>query len=372
MTTPGLEPHVVSFLAVLLTGAFALAIAGVWLMIKAGLTDTPIEARKAGMMKRPTGGGLVLLPLIVCGGVALAGSGLGGLPVWHAGLHTELWRLPMLAVLAAMLAMAAVGLADDLTELSPLFRLGCQLAVGLALAVTMRVESLPLPGGSALQLGPVVGTIGTAAWVVVCINAVNFVDGANGVASGTVCAAMLGLTSLAVAAGHVLPALFCLLVGVCLLGFMVWNWGRGLIFLGNVGALMLGTAFAGAALMLAGAPPTGHGLIASVGPFAVALCLFPVLADVLLTLLWRAGRRRKLTEGHREHVYQLAIKAGLNHTQVAGLFVFLTLKSALLAFAASLFGPGTALLVLPVLILAYVRLDARVRRAALESGHLDP
>jgi UDP-N-acetylmuramyl pentapeptide phosphotransferase/UDP-N-acetylglucosamine-1-phosphate transferase len=341
----------------------ALASFAVWLMKVAGLTDAPLEAHKLGSLAKPTAGGLVLMPVFAL--AVFAVFNVEGFPV-----PSEDVRSALLVCLIGACVMAALGLVDDIRALSAALRLLCQIGVGVFIASLVRIEALPIPGFGDLPIGPVFGALGGAAWVVLCINAVNFIDGANGVASGAVFAGSLGLAALAFASGQPGVGLICLAFCASLLGFMVWNWARGLIFLGNVGALWAGTVFAALSLVLVTAPAAPSSLIADVGPYAVALCMFPVLADVLLTLFWRAKHGRTLTEGHREHVYQLALAAGLSHAQVAGILVFLTLKSVLIGFAASLFGPGAPILAFPVLIFAYARLDARVRRAALESGHL--
>ena len=106
----------------------------------------------------------------------------------------------------------------------------------------------------------------------------------------------------------------------------MWN-VRGVLFVGDAGALLTGAILGGLALELVRLRPD---LI-----FVPPILLLPYLSDVLLTLAWRTKHGKKLWVAHLDHTYQIAIKAGLKHTQVAGVHAVWTLNAAVVAVGAS-------------------------------------
>jgi Fuc2NAc and GlcNAc transferase len=81
------------------------------------------------------------------------------------------------------------------------------------------------------------------------------------------------------------------------------------LFAGDAGALFVGAVGAFGSLVLIAR--------AGVSPFVPPILFFPILADVLLTMLWRARRGRRLLEPHAEHLYQVTLRAWGSHTPVA-------------------------------------------------------
>jgi UDP-GlcNAc:undecaprenyl-phosphate GlcNAc-1-phosphate transferase len=224
--------------------------------------------------------------------------GAVGLGLWLNPAAGPLGR-QVAGTLALALLMGVVGALDDLFDIGAKTKLLLQAALALVFATFVaHVEALPLGLGLDLPLGPVGGVAGVALWIVVATNAVNFMDGANGVAPGAqVClfvamaAATLGRAPV-VADASIAAALACA-------GFLPWNL-RGRLFQGDAGALFCGFLFAALAI-LATAPSASPGLSLYFGP----LILLPFLTDVLLTLAVRARRGQSLLQAHRDHLYQL-------------------------------------------------------------------
>jgi UDP-GlcNAc:undecaprenyl-phosphate GlcNAc-1-phosphate transferase len=210
--------------------------------------------------------------------------------------------LRLAATLALALVMGVIGALDDLFDIGAKTKLGLQAALALVFAAFVaHVEVLPLGLGVNLSLPPIVGIAGVALWIVVATNAVNFMDGANGVAPGAQVCLFIAVTAAAwaryrwVAEVSMAAALACA-------GFLPWNM-RGRLFQGDAGALFCGFLFAGLAILLA-APPATPGLSLYFGP----LILLPFLTDVLLTLAVRARRGQSLLQAHRDHLYQLWLR----------------------------------------------------------------
>ena len=236
-------------------------------------------ARAVGLVDQPGDDGLKIhrrsIPL--SGGIAVVTGGLAAALVAGAVEWTAV---------AAILVALAVGLADDRRPLPPWIRLALQAGAGVLLAA----------GGVAVEpLGPL-AEAGTVLLVLLCANAVNIVDGQDGLAGGLGAIAAGGLAGTTLlAGGGAGPALA---VAGGLTGFLVWNFPRARVFLGNGGAYAAGTALAGLAAALsarAGWPAL----------LAAGLCVGPFALELGFTVIRRLGSRETLTAGDRLHSYDL-------------------------------------------------------------------
>ena len=285
--------------ALLLAGAGSAALAG--LVAWSGPVDPP-RARGSHHRPTPTSGGLAIL----AGASLGAAVGMSLLPVtMRAGLQG------VAATLGVAGGLGLLGALDDVVDLGARAKLLLQMAVALAFACTVgRIQALPLVGAATLPLAPWIGALGTALWIVVATNAVNFMDGANGVAAGALALALGALGLGALASGEPAVAVVALAGAAGNAGYLPWNLG-GRLFQGDAGALFSGFLFAGLCIV---AERGGTGLYVYFGPLA----LLPFLTDVLLTLLHRARRGRSLLDAHRDHLYQLWLqRTGRSHAALA-------------------------------------------------------
>lgn len=305
----------------LLAGLVAAALSPV--MIAAGVPDAPDNARKAHREVTPTSGGMA-----IAAGYA---SAVAILALWPWAGWEQTLNLDMIGHLAMATALAfaafAIGLVDDLKPLAARVKFGLIALVSLAAALFVaRAEVIPVFGGVILPLGPVIGVLGSALWIFTIINGANFIDGANGLAMGSLALGLAGLAAIGLMNGAPDAAILALAGAGAAVGFLVWNFPRGLIFAGDAGALFIG-ALAGCA-----------GLVAiesgGVSPFIPPILFFPILADVLLTLFWRLKRGRSLLESHRDHLFQIGLRANLGHARVSLTFWALTGVCAVLAVLA--------------------------------------
>ena len=268
---------VAALISILLSGLIA------W----AGPVDPPGPRRSHGR-PTPTSGGLAII-VATCIALALAARGQRGVPDA---------RLGWLAGAAALTGM--MGAADDLLDLPPRTKLLIQAALALLFAKSIaRVTGLPLASEIDLPLGLMVGVAGTALWFVVLTNAVNFVDGVDGLAPGAIIIVLIGLAGAGALHGQSALCAAALVGGTAGLGFLPWNLPAHRLFQGDAGALFSGVFLAGLAV-LAADPASGSDL----SPYLVPFAALPILTDVLLTLLARARAGSPLFSAHREHLYQ--------------------------------------------------------------------
>lgn len=303
-------------LIALMVVPFVVSLAVCWLMIRYGPKDAPDGGRKTQAAPVPSSGGVGILAGVAAGIVAMAVSGMPAVAEIHA---------PPVAGVAAFMAFAAlVGWADDAYGLAAMTKLIALLA-GALVAVMMGPQPVSLWIGGQIGIPPLLGIAGVAAFMFVMANAVNFLDGANGIAMGTSMIILLTMglllaPSVAYAPDQHAPVMLMALVfaaAAAIGGFLVWNL-PGKLFAGDAGALAIGALIGGAIAMY------------SVnGPVLVPLTLcLPILIDVFLTLAWRAKHRRPLMQAHRDHAYQLLLRNGWQHSQVARLWWGMTILCA--------------------------------------------
>lgn len=330
--------------------AGALAFGGSALVAWCGPVDPP-GRRTSHAAPTPTSGGIALVAAACAGLLAAAWASSGALDGARAAT----------AVLGWAAALGLMGALDDLGDHSALLKLG-----GMALAAAGLIVTTTSPEGRVLAtqvslpaLGWVLALSLAGAWLLVATNAVNFMDGADGLVAGALALGFAALAVAAAAGGRAGAGAAALAACAACAGLLPWNLG-GRLFQGDAGALFLGFAFAG--LHLAATDATGW----LFGP----LTLGPLLTDVALTLLRRARRRAPLMQGHREHLYQRWLQAtGKSHLALAWRVWALTAACALWALLltrapawAQLAGAAGAA---ALLMAGWLRLSARVD-AALE------
>ncbi len=232
-------------------------------------------------------------------------GGLGIVLGVAAGAAVLAWSEPATAAWSAVflgcaLPAFAAGIAEDLTKMqSPRRRLfftavSAALAVWLVQAVIRRTDIPGLDWIVAFPLGALLVTVFVVAGVA---NAVNIIDGFNGLASMCVVIMLVGLAYVAFAVDDRLIALLALAGVGAVLGFFVWNYPAGLVFLGDGGAYFLGFYLAELAILLLHRNP-------SVSPmFPLLLCLYPVF-ETLFSIYrrkWLRGAPVGMPDGAHLH-----------------------------------------------------------------------
>jgi glycosyltransferase WbpL len=337
---------VIGAFAVAAVVAFGAGAVVTWLVAcnasRLGLLDVPNE-RSSHESSTPRGGGIGILAGVAAGFLVLLVSGIG-------------FDVELMVLLAGTIAIAVLGVFDDLHPIRPRYRLLVQVAVAAVVVVLIGgVPRLPLPPPLDLSLGWLAAPVAIV-WLVGVTNFYNFMDGIDGLAAGQAVASCAGVVLAAWAAGAVELAL---VLAAASIGFLVFNWPPARIFLGDVGSTALGFAIAGSALL---APAGGR----PAAVFAVAIGLSLFLLDPLETLVWVARTRRRIGRAHRAHSYQALASSRSRHRAVTATLVFVGLVLSI-AGALSYHLPwlGWPVLVLALAAFAAERfLAARARGAA--------
>ncbi len=156
-------------------------------------------------------------------------------------------------------------------------------------------------------------------------------------------------------------AIMCFALTGALAGFLVWNI-PGRLFAGDAGALFTGAMLGALSLLLVQARPDWVWL--------PPLLLLPILADVLLTLMWRARHRKPLFSAHRDHAYQIALKAGLKHWQVAAIHAVAAVNALAIAVISAIVGGYFPALGFLGMLGASIWVHFKVRRSGVRAGHV--
>ncbi len=345
-------------LALVVVVAFVTSLVVCLAIIWIGPVDAPNEERKLHLSPTPTSGGIGI------------GAGFGAAMVVLSLFSIE-WRDEVTPRAIAMLWVSAliayplllVGFVDDARRLSAEFKFVVYSVLALTAAWLMGVVIEFRIGEFALELPFIVGLIGTALWVFTFINIVNFMDGSNGMAMGSLTVGLVALSVIALESDSIGAVAMALSCAGALVGFLVWNFPNGKLFAGDSGALFAGAIAAFGCLILIGR--------ADMSPMIAPILFFPLLADGLLTLLYRARRGRSLLVAHAEHLYQIAVNSGWSHTRIALTYWSTMVVCGVIGWWANRDATNIAPAVsLVVLIVIAILVDGFIRRRAEASGAL--
>ena len=324
----------------------------------------PIRDRDVHTVLMPRLGGLsVLAGVVAAFVVATHLPFLGMLPE----IKGDAWALVLASVVIAI-----VGAVDDVVDLDPISRLaGETVAAGILVVSGIQLNWLPLPGGP-LSLSPAQSAVISTLIIVMMANAVNFVDGLDGLAVGVVClgsAAFFsysyGLTvGLSLNRATTATLVTVVVCGACL-GFLPHNFFPARVFLGDSGAYLLGLLLAASTISLTGwldpSVMAAEGVRQSLLPAMLPLVLpFAVMAlpfiDLLLAVIRRTRAGRSPFDADQKHLhYRLHLELGHSHT---GAVLVMYLWAGLLAFGVVAIGLwatwSTAVAVACVVVVAVV------------------
>lgn len=232
-----------------------------------------------------------------------------------------------LGFLGACAFIFAIGLLDDWKVLSWRPKLLAQVAAASAVySVGYKIDVVGLPWGPELSLG-LLAPVATVLWVVFFTNAINLVDGRDGVAPGVAILAAVTLAQVAANAEHPTVALLLIAMAGAGLGLLPFNLPPASVYLGDSGAYLLGFILGSLSIRAA----TGVTDVVFVAVPLVALG-FPIL-DTLLAVVRRLMDHRHPLLGDEDHIHHRLELAGFGPR---GLLMVVYTVSALFAAGAIL------------------------------------
>ncbi|HEU4526353.1 MAG TPA: MraY family glycosyltransferase [Actinomycetota bacterium] len=286
------------------------------LSLRFGWIDQPSD-RKVHPKPTPTVGGLAIFA-----GVAAALGVTHAVPAL-ATLHETTSELDAALVAGAVIVL--VGLVDDTRGLSPLGKLAGQvLAAGLLVLAGVQLLYFYFPGQGVLSLSPDLAVPLTVVWVAAMVNAVNLIDGLDGLAAGMVAIGAVAFfvymafgptASDEASSATVLSAV----VAGAAIGFLPWNFYPARIFMGDTGSGLLGLMLAVATISGVGRNPlgpSGGDLAAIAIPIVLPLLVLAIpLLDVVLAIVRRMRKGLGVHHADKEHIHHRLMDIGHSQRQ---------------------------------------------------------
>jgi len=295
------------------------------LALLVGAVDQPDNVRKVHARATPALGGLSIVA-----GVTIALTILVFYPggwfreqLFGASADARL----MVGLILSSLMIVALGVADDIKPVRARWKLIVQIAAALVLCFVgrlwlPRVFFIPLEKPSINLFGMEVGVFSllvTVLWIIVCTNAVNLIDGIDGLAGGV--SFIAGLTILVYAtvgatvvgnyavANYLVPLLMATLCGA-IGGFLIYNFPPAIIFLGDSGSLFLGFMIGAISIRGSAKNPAAFAFIAAILPLGLPMM------DSIFAAVRRWGMRLPISGADREHIHHRLSDWGLSHKQI--------------------------------------------------------
>lgn len=276
---------------------------------------------------------------------------IGGLAIYAAFLVVALFLVPLdrqyVGMLLGSLIIVIMGLIDDKYDLDARLKFLIQiLAAAIPASQGCLIEYIGNPISSMdgrVWLGALSVPV-TILWIVAMTNAVNFIDGLDGLSAGVCSISCLTMGIIAVITGQGADCVLlgCLL-GACL-GFLPYNFNPAKIFMGDTGATFLG-------YMLACLSVSGLFKLYAAVSFVVPLLVLGVpLFDICFAFIRRLWHRVSPMHADRSHIHHRLIDSGLNQRQsVMILYVAASLMGVLAVFLSTK-GASKALIILVTVV----------------------
>lgn len=308
--------------------------------VKVGAVDVPKDKRRMHHKPIPRMGGLAIF-LAFSVSVLLVhqidskmiverpyiGIAIGGVMIVLLGILDDIFALP--AIPKFLVQIAAAGIA---------VYFGCRIGIISNPVVTSETTYLVLPKWLSIVL--------STAWIVAITNAVNFIDGLDGLAAGISAISAGSLMVIAALTGYIPVAIvMAALMGGCL-GFLPYNFHPAKIFMGDTGSTFLG-------FILATVSVQGMFKLYAVVSFAVPVLILGVpIFDICFAFLRRVAKGQNPMTADRGHIHHRLIDIGFSQRQAVSIAYMITAILGLTAVVLTLDGEMEALVLIGAFILA--------------------
>lgn len=297
------------------------------LAFKIGATDKPNQ-RKVHEKIMPRLGGLAIYISFVVGFLILN--------------PTEEYSL---AVLIGATIIIITGIFDDMMELSAKVKFGGQLIAALVVVLYggIQVDSINLPFGGVMDLG-FFGIPITILWIVGITNAINLIDGLDGLAAGVSSIALITISGMAMMMGYGFAACVAAIVAASTLGFLIYNFHPAKIFMGDTGALFLGFILSVLSLL-------GFKSVTMVSLIIPVIILGVPISDTFFAIIRRVVHKQPISAPDKSHLHHCLLKLGFTHRQSVIIIYAIAAFFALVAVIFSMAKIWGAFLIIAVLLI---------------------
>lgn len=322
-----------------LTIAFLIALIATFLLtypikklsLKMGVVDLP-NARKIHKHVTPRLGGLAIF----------LGAFLGALY-----LHPHHPHLP--EILLGAIVIIVTGMLDDRYQIRPVVKLtGQLLATSFLISSGLIIEQITIPVFGLIDLG-FFSVLVTVLWVVGITNAINLIDGLDGLATGVTTIALTSMLIMAVIDFRVMAAYFCVVLIGANLGFLYHNFHPAKIYMGDTGSNFLGYMIAVVSML---------GLFKNIAIFGfiipIIILAVPIF-DTLFAIVRRAYNGENIMMPDNKHIHYQLLAKGFGHRQtVLIIYGFSALFGAIAILLSNASSTTALIIIVLVLVLFHI------------------
>jgi UDP-GlcNAc:undecaprenyl-phosphate/decaprenyl-phosphate GlcNAc-1-phosphate transferase len=294
--------------------------------IKIGATDKPNQ-RKVHQKIMPRLGGLAIFISFIVGILILK--------------PTHDYAIP---IIVGSVIIVITGFLDDLFELSPKVKLLGQLIAAFVVVLNgIQVELINLPFGGQIEFGLLSIPL-TVLWIVGITNAINLIDGLDGLAAGVSSIALITISAMAWLKGDMFVFSISLLIIGSTLGFLVYNFHPAKIFMGDTGALFLGYIISVTSLL-------GFKNVTMISLIVPVIILGVPISDTFFAIIRRIVNKQPLSAPDKSHLHHCLLRVGFSHRQTVLLIYAIAVSFGLAAFIFSMATVWGAFIIIAVLLL---------------------
>lgn len=302
-------------------------------------------SRKFGFVDYPNNRKVHLKPIPYLGGVAILISFAIGV------LISRPIEAEYEAIILGGIVIVIVGIIDDKYDLKPGLKLIGQIAASLVpVSYGILIDRIT-PFGVEIEFGVLAIPI-TILWVVGIINAINLVDGLDGLATGVSIIALSSIGFITILQGNIFVMMICvILIGACL-GFLVYNFHPAKIFLGDNGAMLLGFIISVVSLM-------GFKNITLISLFFPIIILAVPFIDMFFAALRRYRSNVSLVKADRSHLHHRLQNMGYTHAESVVLIYFIALLysgASIILYLSTI--PGSVIIILLLILTTEIIVEA--------------
>ena len=274
---------------------------------------------------------------------------LGGLAIFISFLIGLAFLRPQDEQLGAIVIGAfiiiIIGVMDDMMELSAKVKFLGQIAAALIVVLNgVQVDYINLPFGGGLELG-ILSIPLTILWIVGVTNAINLIDGLDGLAAGVSTIALVTISAMAFVKGDVFVFSIAIILIGSTLGFLKYNFHPAKIFMGDTGALFLGFMIAVLSLL-------GFKNVTMLSLIVPVIILGVPISDTFFAIIRRIVNKKPLSAPDKSHLHHCMLRLGYSHRQTVLIIYAMAASFGLAAFIFSMSTVWGAMLIVAILVLA--------------------
>ncbi|WP_226618581.1 glycosyltransferase family 4 protein [Cytobacillus firmus] len=291
---------------------------------------------------------------------------LGGLAIYLSFIIGLLVLRPeddlAIPIVLGSLIIIITGVLDDMIELSAKFKLAGQLAAALVVVLGgAQVDFINLPFLGKLEFGMFSIPL-TILWIVGVTNAINLIDGLDGLAAGVSSIALITISGMAILMGDTYVLSIGLLVLGSTLGFLVYNFHPAKIFMGDTGALFLGYMISVLALL-------GFKNVTMISLIIPVIILGVPISDTFYAIIRRLVNKQPLSAPDKSHLHHCLLRLGFSHRQTV---LLIYAMAAMFGLAALIMSQATVWGALIFIALLLIVIELFVEKIGLVNKDYKP